>query len=153
VGKPTPETFIRAQGRNGTVIWSANWTQTDSDNYITPEPLLSLTDLSGNYSDGGSQQHKARFSIKKVSWIGSEFVTGTIYFDSMPPGPDSNVLVIPPGATSGERDFSGFPSGSLNDPVPAAPGNLALITEDALPNERLEITIWFRENGKRFKIG
>ena len=147
MGKPTPETFVRANGRRGTVIWSAQWTQTDSDDYITATPILSLTDMSGDYEDvaGG---RKARLAVEKVQWAGSLNVMGVLYFDSMPPGPDSNILVIPPDASSGELDFSSFPSGNLPDPVPVSPGDIVLSTEGALPGDRLVLTLWFKEKGR-----
>ena len=149
MGAPTPERFQETIGRKGRCTLFVRWDQTDSDD-LENAIVLDCNELSGHYvEDNDGQVPKPRFAVETVNWNNTDTVTGTLEFDSMPPGADSRVVSMSNGNHHSIDFRDKFPSGGVSDPNPLSPGNLVLTTRNAAADEELTVVVTFKEKGRR----
>ena len=136
---PTLYTDLEQIGRHATIQVHANWTQAESDD-LDGAILARRSDFSG-------PQNNLRLAVEELDWTCSDGAEVTVWFDSMPPGPDGLVHQIPWGNSSGHRDFGSYPSACLAEPNKESPGNIVVTTRNALPNDNLFLTLKLKVKG------
>lgn len=138
---PVIERFQQNLGRRGYAHFHAKWTAS-ADEDLSNSLVIDLDEVSGKLTN-------TRFAVEHIEWSASGAgVAATIEFDSMPPGPDGLILAITPDGSSGELDFSGYPSGCLPDPNRESPGNIVINSENAQQGDELFLAIRFKEKGQ-----
>ena len=138
---PTMERFQHCLGRRGYVHFHAVWTASAADE-LSNEPVVSLDDISGKLDE-------TRFAVESIEWQASAAgLSAVVEFDSTPPGADGLVVAITPDGSSGEMDFSGYPSGNIPDPNRLSPGNVVVTTTGAQQGDELFLAIRFKEKGQ-----
>ncbi len=135
---PTPSGHKTELGRKGMVQWTAQWDATNVTNFVG-EKVLNIDDVGSDYTN-------PRYAIEHIEWASNATIGASVYFDCLAEGGD--VLEIVDGATSGEIDFSSFPSGAAVDGDRLG-NNLVIDTFNAADGDKIALTITYRVKGTR----
>lgn len=138
---PTPEVFQQSIGRFGEFTFRARFTSAENDN------LVDVSVLSQNYVSG--KYENMRFKITSIRWTCEAGLSAVVEFDSVPPSPEGMVVSISPDASSGEIDFSTYPSAGKYDPNRDNPGDVVITTYGALPGSEIFLSGTYMEKGTR----
>ncbi len=144
MGAPSPDKFQDIIGRNGRITWHCKWDDVNNLANLAQAIVADREDLSTSvYGEN------VRFGVKKIKWVASANTSAQIYFNSSPIDPAGMILAVTPDSTTGERDFSGFPSGCMPDPSPESPSDIVVDTTNALVDDELFLELELKIKGTR----
>lgn len=135
---PSPNVSNRCLGRSGTVSLHVNWTaqeNDDLDGFVVLDPTR----------DTRKYLTSERFAVKRVRWSATADVETVLEFGAV--GDGREILVIPAGATEGERDFATEPGGCRSDPDRESPSDIIVTTYGAQSYDRLQVDIDYKVKG------